>query len=58
MRSCNSIYREYNTFDDIQMDKMERKDTDPKIKETFKRKPYESIAECYERLKKEEEENE
>lgn len=40
------------------MDKMESKDTDPKIKATFKRKPYESIAECNKRLKKEEEENE
>lgn len=38
------------------MDKMERKETDPKIRENFKRKPYESISECYERLKKEEEE--
>ena len=55
MRNCKDIFHKHKAFNDMNLDKMEKRYIDPKIKAAFKRKPYEGISEYYERIKKENE---
>ena len=51
MRNCNSITHEKRAFNEINLNKIVKDGAGQNAMETFKRKPYETVSDCTERLK-------
>ena len=51
MRNCNSITHEKKAFNEINLNKIVKDGAGRKAIATFKRKPYETVLDCTERLK-------